>query len=52
MTTKRTYKTFPRECKEETVTLVDEQDYSVQKAADSLGIRSNTLYRWKDQPEA
>lgn len=52
MTTKRTYKTYPREFKEEAVALVNEQGYSVPKAADSLGIRSNMLYRWKDQLEA
>ncbi len=40
MTTRRTYKTYPRGCKEEAVTLVNEQGYSVQKAAVSLfGIR-------------
>ena len=49
MTTKRTYKTYPRGFKEEAMALVYEQGYSVQKAADAVGIRSNMLYRWKDQ---
>lgn len=52
MTEKRIYKQYPREFKEEAVALVNEQGYSVQKAADSLGIRRNMLYRWKDQLEA
>jgi len=52
MKTKRTYKTYPREFKEEAVALVTEQGYSIQKAADSLGIRSNMLHRWKGQLEA
>lgn len=52
MTTKRTYKQYPAEFKAEAVALINEQGYSVQKAADSLGIRSNMLYRWKDQLEA
>ena len=52
MTTRRTHKTYPRVFKEEAVALINEQGYSVQKAADSLGIRSNMLYRWKDQLEA
>lgn len=31
--------------------MVTEQGYSVQQAADSLSIRSNMLYRWKQQLE-
>ena len=52
MTTKRTYKQYPAEFKAEAVALINEQGYSVQKAANSLGIRSNMLYRWKDQLES
>lgn len=52
MTTKRTDKSYPGEFKEEAVALINEQGYSIQKAADSLGIRSNMLYRWKDLLEA
>ena len=46
MTEKRTYSQYPRAFKEEAVALMTDQGYSVQKAADSLGIRSNLLYRW------
>ena len=52
MNEKRMYKQYPQEFKDEAVSLVSEQGYSVQKAADSLGIRSNMLYRWKEQMEA
>ncbi len=41
-----------RNASEKAVALVNEQGYSVQKAADSPGIRSNILYRWKNQPDA
>ena len=51
MTEKRAYKQYPPSFKEEAVSLVTEQGYSVQQAADSLGIRSNMLYRWKQQLE-
>lgn len=51
MTEKRSYKQYPREFKEEAVALITDQGYSVQKAADSLGIRSNLLYRWQRQLE-
>ena len=36
---------------EEAVALITDQGHSVQKAADSLGIRSNLLYRWQRQLE-
>jgi transposase len=49
MTEKRPYRQYPREFKEEAVALISDQGYSVQKAADSLGIRSNVLYRWQRQ---
>ena len=51
MTEKRAYRQYPREFKEEAVALITDQGYSVQKAADSLGIRSNLLYRWQRQLE-
>jgi transposase len=51
MTEKRTYSQYPREFKEEAVALITDQGYSVQKAADSLGIRSKVLYRWQRQLE-
>lgn len=48
---KRSYKTYPKEFKEEAVNLVLEQGYSVPEAAKSLGIGANLLYRWKQQLE-
>ena len=51
MTGKRSYRQYPREFKEEAVALITDQGYSVQKAADSLGIRSNLLYRWQRRLE-
>ena len=42
---------YTQSFKEEAVALVTEQGYGVQQAADSLGIRSNMLYRWKQQQE-
>ena len=47
MTEKRTDSQYPREFKEEAVALITDQGQSVQNAADSLGIRSNLLYRWQ-----
>ena len=52
MSQKRSYKQYPREYKEEAVALVTEQGYSVPKAAESLGINPNMLYKWKDKLEA
>ena len=51
MTEKRSYRQYPREFREEAVALISDQGYSVQKAADSLGIRSNLLYHWQRQLE-
>ena len=48
---KRSYKTYPKEFKEEAVNLVIEQGYSVPEAAKSLGVGTNLLYRWKQQIE-
>ena len=52
MSQKRSYKQYPREYKEEAVALVTEQGYSVPKAAESLGINPNMLYKRKDKLEA
>ena len=52
MTKKRTNRTYTSEFKKEAVALVTEQGYSVAKAAESLGIRANLLYRWKDNEES
>ena len=51
MTEERTDSQYPRAFKEEAVTLMTDQGYSVQRAVDSLGIRSNLLYRWQRQLE-
>ena len=51
MSKKRQYKSYSAEFKEEAVKLVTEQGYSVAQAAASLGVRSNVLYRWKQQQE-
>ena len=52
MTKKRTNRTYSPDFKKEAVALITEQGYSVAKAAESLGIRANLLYRWKDNEEA
>ena len=49
MAQKRSYKQYPKEFKEEAVALVTEQGYTVSKAAVSLGVAANMLYRWKEQ---
>ena len=51
MSKKRTYKSYTQEFKEEAVALVTEQGYSVPQAAESLGIRANQLYQWKQKLE-
>jgi len=51
MTTKRTYKQYPKEFKEEAVALILEQGYTVPEAAESLGINPNLLHKWKDKIE-
>lgn len=43
----RKNKSYPIEFKEEAVALITEHGYSVTKAAESLGLRTNILYRWK-----
>ena len=52
MSTKRAYKQYTKEFKEEAVALVLEQGYSVAQAADSLGINTSLLYKWKEKIEA
>ncbi|UQB43270.1 IS3 family transposase [Thiomicrospira microaerophila] len=52
MIEKRTYKTYSDEFKKEAVALVTEQGYSVAEAAQSLGVRTNLLYKWKDKLES
>lgn len=50
--TKRTYRQYPPEFKQEAVNLVLEQDYTVSEAAKSLGITTTLLYKWKEKIEA
>ena len=52
MSQKRTYKQYTKEFKREAVALVTEQGYSVSEAANSLGIATNMLYKWKEKIEA
>ena len=47
----RSYKTYSKEFKEESVSLVTEQGYSVAEAAKSLGIGNSLLYKWKQTLE-
>lgn len=51
MNQKRQYKTYTKAFKEEAVALVNDQGYTVPEAAQSLGIRVNLLYGWKQQFE-
>ncbi len=52
MSQKRPYKRYSKEFKEEAVALVLEQGYSVPEAANSLGIATNMLYKWKEKVES
>ena len=52
MSQKRTQKQYPKEFKEEAVSLVLEQGYSVAKAAESVGVSSKLLYTWKSKIES
>jgi transposase len=51
MNQKRQYKTYTKAFKEEAVALVIDQGYTVPDTAQSLGIRANLLYGWKQQFE-
>jgi transposase len=51
MNQKRQYKTYTKAFKEEAIALVIDQGYTVPDAAQSLGIRANLLYGWKQQFE-
>ena len=52
MSQKRTYKRYPKEFKEEVVSLVLNQGYSVAKAAESVGVKASLVYSWKEKVEA
>ena len=49
MNTKRQYRTYTKEFKDEALGLITEQGYSVSQAADALGVSSNLLYTWKQK---
>jgi transposase len=51
MRQKRSYKQYPKEFNEEAVVFITEQGYTVAKAAEALGVATNILYRWKENPE-
>ena len=51
MNQKRQYKTYSKAFKEEAVALVNDQGHTLPEAAQSLGIRANLLYGWKQQFE-
>ena len=51
MNTKRQYRTYTKEFKDEALGLITEQGYSVSQAADALGVLSNLLYTWKQKAE-
>jgi len=51
MNTKRQYRTYTKEFKEEALGLITEQGYSVSQAADALGIKANLLYTWQLKAE-
>tara|TARA_R110002095_G_scaffold126848_1_gene109930 strand:- start:317 stop:646 length:330 start_codon:yes stop_codon:yes gene_type:complete len=52
MTTKRVKKTYTKAFKEEAVSLVVDQGYSVTEAANSLGVTTKVIYNWKQKIEA
>lgn len=52
MKEKRKNKSYSKEFKEETVAIVTEQGYSVADAAKAVGVRTNQLYRWKQEQDA
>lgn len=44
MNQKRKYKTYSKEFKEEAVSLVNDQGYSVSEAAEAVGVNPNQIY--------
>ena len=52
MNQKRSYKRYPKEFKEEVVSLVLDQGYSVVKAAESVGVKPSLVYVWRDKIES
>lgn len=49
MGTKRSYKTYTQEFREEAVALVTQQGYTVPEASKSLGVSTKLLYCWKQK---
>lgn len=49
MSTRKPYKTYPREFKLEAIRLMDSSDRPASEIAMELGIRRNLLYKWKEQ---
>lgn len=47
MTKKRACRQYDDEFKNETLTLINEQSYSVAEAAKALGITTSLVYSWK-----
>ena len=47
--TKRKDKTYTSRFKEETVSLVTEQGYSVIDTASTVGVQPNQIYNWKQR---
>lgn len=45
-------KRYPKAFKEEAVALITEQGYSVAKAAEAVGVKSDLLYKWKGSLES
>ena len=52
MSKKRTYKSYPKEFKEEAVALVREQGYTVSQAAEAVGVSSSLIRKWKVKLES
>ena len=46
---KRKNKTYTKQFKEETVSLVTDQGCTVLEAADAVGVRANQIYNWKQR---
>jgi transposase len=49
MSSRKPYKTYPKEFKLEALRLMEESDRPASEIAMELGIRRNQLYKWKEQ---
>ncbi|MDF1757021.1 MAG: transposase [Legionellaceae bacterium] len=52
MTTKLANRNYTKELKEEAVSLVLDQGYTVTEVANSLGVTTKVIYNWKQKIEA